>query len=136
MSIALTESNQTKVINRLVEISLFSWRRAETDDLIDDDERYGWWGDSYPAVSNQKIGSRLWLLRRRTLSQDTIIDAEHYINEALQWMIDDQLITSFDVKLTRVGLDQLKAVVTCYLSNNNPVTYLVNDIWGALNNAV
>lgn len=136
MSIALTESNQTKVINRLVEISLFSWRRAEEDDPIDDDERYGWWGDSYPAISNQKIGSRLWLLKRRTLSKDTILDAEHYINEALQWMIDDQLLTRFEVKLTRVGLDQLKAVVTCYLSNNNPITYLVNDIWGALNNAV
>lgn len=135
MTIALTETNQTIIINRLVEISLFTWRRAEGDDPIDDDERYGWWGDSYPAVSNNKIGSRLWLLKRRKLTTETLLDAEHYIKEAMQWLIDDWLINSFTVHLQRVGLDQLKATVVCYLPNNSTVTYIVNDIWGVTQNA-
>ncbi len=134
--IALTETDQLTVMNRLVEISLLTWRRAENDDPIDDDERYGWWGDSYPAVTNNKIGSRLWLLKRRKLDQDTILDARHYIDEALQWLIDDLLITSFDVALTRIGLDQLKATITCYLPNSNPITYIINDIWGITQNAL
>ena len=130
MTIALTETDQTTIINRLVEISLFSWRRAENDDPIDDNERYGWWGDSYPAISNNKIGSRLWLLKRRKLDTQAILDAEHYIREALQWLIDDFLINDFTVHLQRVGLDQLKATVVCYLPQKNTVTYIVNDIWG------
>lgn len=136
MTIALTETSQTTIINRLVEISLFSWRRAENDDPIDDNERYGWWGDSYPAVSNNKIGSRLWLLKRRKLDTQAILDAEHYIREAMQWLIADFLINDFTVHLQRVGLDQLKATIVCYLPNNNTVTYLINDIWGATQHAL
>ncbi|EPN56356.1 Phage GP46, partial [Pseudomonas syringae pv. actinidiae ICMP 19079] len=49
---------------RSVVISLFTWRRAEADDPIDDAERFGWWGDTYPTQANDRIGSRLWLLRR------------------------------------------------------------------------
>lgn len=134
--ITLTETNPITIINRLVEISLFTWRRAESDDPIDDDERYGWWGDSYPAVSNNKIGSRLWLLKRRKLDIETQRDAEHYIKEAMQWLVDDFLINKFAVSLQRIELDQLKATIVCYLPNDSTISYIVNDIWGVTQNAV
>ena len=73
---------------RAVVISLFSWRRAATDDPLDDAERYGWWGDSYPTVADDRIGSRLWLLRRVKLTSATQRDAEFYVHEALQWLLD------------------------------------------------
>lgn len=127
----LTEQDQTKVINRLVEISLFTWRRAEDDDPYDE-QRFGWWGDSYPPVSNHKIGSRLWLLTRRKLTDETIRDARCYIEEALQWLKDDFVVLDFSVELSRVGLDQLKAIVTCNLKSNKAI-YIVNDMWSKLN---
>jgi len=86
---------------RAVVISLFTWRRASPDDLIDDAERYGWWGDSYPAVADDKIGSRLWLLRRVKLTAATERDAEFYAREALQWLIDDGHVLGLDVLTER-----------------------------------
>lgn len=76
-------------------ISLFSNRIANTDDAILDgsgDPR-GWWGDDdqYP------IGSRLWLLERAKQDQKTLAHARDYIAEALQWLIDDGAVASFDI---------------------------------------
>lgn len=43
-------------LERAVVISLFTWRRAEKSDPVDDDELYGYWGDAYPDVAKDKIG--------------------------------------------------------------------------------
>lgn len=63
------------LLRRAVTISLFSWRRAASDDALDDADRQGWWGDCAPSEAGDQIGSRLWLLRRRTLTDDTLRDA-------------------------------------------------------------
>ena len=46
---------------RAVINSLFSWRRAESDDILPGTSRYGWWADTYDD-DGEKFGSRLWLL--------------------------------------------------------------------------
>lgn len=89
-------SLETSLI-RAVVISLFTWRRAATDDPVDDDERFGWWGDSYPTIADDRIGSRLWLLRRVKLTADTQRDAEFYAREALQWLLDDNQVLEVEV---------------------------------------
>ncbi|MBC1112574.1 phage GP46 family protein, partial [Escherichia coli] len=53
-------------LTRSVVISLFTWRRAEPDDNAD--VPMGWWGDTWPAVQNDRYGSRLWLLQRSKLT--------------------------------------------------------------------
>ncbi|NUV17293.1 hypothetical protein MS6207_01473 [Escherichia coli] len=42
-------------LTRAVVISLFTWRRAEPDDNAD--VPMGWWGDTWPAVQNDRYGS-------------------------------------------------------------------------------
>lgn len=37
-------TTQQSLLYRAVEISLFSWSRAELDDKLDDEQRMGWWG--------------------------------------------------------------------------------------------
>ena len=83
--------NLHAALTRAVLISLFSWRRAADDDALDDEERYGWWGDTFPTVADDRIGSRLWQLRRVKLTRQTQMDAEFYAREALQCLIDDGL---------------------------------------------
>lgn len=51
------------LLTRAVVISLFTWRRAQPDDNAD--QPNGWWGDTWPAVQNDRYGSRLWLLQRQ-----------------------------------------------------------------------
>ncbi len=97
---------------RAVIISLYTWRRAETDDPIDDDERFGWWGDSYPAIADDRIGSRLWLLRRVKLTAQTQRDAEFYAREALQWLLDDGHVTAIDIASEHVDINRLNLIPT------------------------
>ncbi|MNY52875.1 Phage protein GP46 [compost metagenome] len=40
------------------------------------------------------IGSRLWLLRRQKLTTAVAIKAEDFANEAVQWLIDDGVVSA------------------------------------------
>ena len=79
-------------------ISLFTDRTAQLDDEIPDgsaDPR-GWWGDTGQAVP---IGSRIWLLERAKQTPETLRQARDYAIEALQWLIDDKVVASFDINV-------------------------------------
>lgn len=73
-------------------VSLFTDRRAETDDAIPDGttDRRGFWAE--PA-----IGSRLWLLAREKEAADVLLRAEEYAREALAWLIEDGLATAIEI---------------------------------------
>lgn len=122
-------TTQQALLYRAAEISLFSWRRAEPDDPLDDDQRMGWWGDTYPAVPGDKIGSRLWLLRRRTIVPEVLRAAEEYAREALQWMIDDELVTSVDVQIVVRNRTRVDAVVQLADAGSPLPPFNFNDIW-------
>lgn len=77
-----------------VTISLFTDRRAEPADISDPTERRGWWGDTFPDVPEDRIGSRLWLLGRAKTTDETLQLAERFILECLQWLIEDGVASS------------------------------------------
>lgn len=82
-------------------ISLFSWRKSNDDDGVDIPNRQGWWGDTFASETNDRIGSRLWLLRREKLTDDVVARAREYAKESLQWMIDDALASAINVSTDR-----------------------------------
>lgn len=129
----LTEDERVAVLTRAVYISLFSWRRALGSDPVDDDELQGWWGDSFPTVGGDQIGSRLWLLRRRTLTADTVRDAIAYAQEALAWLVDDEHAAAVDVQAERRGNDQLRMRVRIDLVDGDPLSLDIDDIWRVIN---
>ncbi len=93
-------------------VSLFTDRVANPDDSLPDgsgDPR-GFWADDprYPT------GSRLWLLDRAKRTQQTIGLARGYIDEALQWLIDDGVVSSIDVALEWTQRSTLAARITIY----------------------
>ena len=118
-------------LKRAVIISLFTWRRAGPDDPVDDEELFGWWGDSYPTIADDRIGSRLWLLRRVKLTADTQRDAEFYAREALQWLLDDEHVLSLEITSEKAGSDRLNLGVILTISDgarleiNPPSTWQV-----------
>lgn len=120
-------------LRRAVTISLFTWRRAGPDDAVDDSDRKGWWGDSVPSVAGDKIGSRLWLLARRTLVADTLKDAEAYANEALAWLVDDGVLTRVTVTAERQGNDRMNLRVTLIEQHGETLELNFNDAWGLIN---
>lgn len=118
-------------LTRAVIISLFTWRRAEPDDDID--FPFGWWGDSYPTVQNDRIGSRLYLLKRSTLTNRTAPKAKEYISEALKWMVDDDIASRIDVEVNRTAIDTLKAKVIITLTDGTVKSLTFDNIWSEIN---
>jgi phage gp46-like protein len=96
-------------------ISLFTDAEAHPDDVIPDgsgDPR-GWWGDD----DTTRIGSRLWLIERAKRTDATLELAKGYIEEALQWLIDDGAVDSVDVYVEWTRAHTLGARVTVYRAN-------------------
>ncbi|AZL74519.1 phage GP46 family protein [Pseudomonas oryziphila] len=123
----LAESDKSFV--RTVVISLFTWRRAGPDDPVDDEERYGWWGDSFPRVADDRIGSRLWLLRRVKLTERTQRDAEYYAEEALRWLVDDGRVLSVAVTSERADSTRLNLRVVLTLLSGAPLIIDSDQLW-------
>jgi phage gp46-like protein len=93
-----------------VTVSLLSDREALPGDKIPDGGGpRGWWGDAYLGF---KLGSRLWLLKRTTLTQVVLNAAQDYALEALQWMIDDGVADSVSCVATQAGVNAMIITTT------------------------
>ena len=77
-------------------ISLFTDRRASDDDVVPDgtDDRRGCWMD---ALSEIPLGSRIWLLNREKVIPPTVAALKEYIEEALQWLLDQHIARAVTV---------------------------------------
>jgi len=81
-----------------VTISLFSDKRVTTEELpAPQTDKKGWWGDMFPDVEQDKIGSKLWTLARSKRTLETLRRTEDYAREALQWLIEDGVASKISV---------------------------------------
>lgn len=127
-------TDQTTVADplpRAVIISLWSWRRANEDDSAA--QVMGWWGDTYPTVTGDRIGSRLWLLGREKIINDTLNRARDYAIEALQWMIDDGVAARIDVDSQRSGMEEALLNVVIYQREGTTWDMRFDEYWRMLN---
>lgn len=83
-----------------ITLSLYVDQRVEEDELEPGLENRGWWGDLFEDIP---FGSKLWLLEREKVTNETLIRYEQYVREALQWLIDDSIADSLSVKATFSG---------------------------------
>lgn len=101
-------------------VSLFTDRRTDDPEAAPsgDGDRRGWWGDSFPVVAGDPIGSRLWLLAREKQVEEVLRRAEEYAREALQWLLDDRIAERITVSaemprreflMLHVGVDRPRA---------------------------
>ena len=122
------QDDQAVALHRSAVISLLTWRRAADDDPLDDAERYGWWGDSFPSVTDDRIGSRLYLLRRRTLTAQTERDARDFAREALQWLLDDGQVRAVEITTQR-GVDRLDMRVILTTPEGEQIPVQLDNLW-------
>ena len=116
-------------------VSLFTWRRANADDVTDG-QKMGWWGDTTAEIANDRIGSRLWLLAREKLLPATINRAREYAQEALAWMIDDGLASRIEVQAERFGQSGIALTATIYRSDGRTTSLRFDNVWETIRNAV
>jgi len=118
---------------RSVIISLFSWRRANFDDELPSKNKYGWWGDTYPQEINDRIGSRLWLLSRAKLTDETVLRAKEYAEESLQWLIDDGAASEIIVESERQGLSMLALGIKLIRGDEKAINIRFTNVWDYIN---
>lgn len=121
----------TDPLTRAVVISLFTWRKAGKDDAPE--EANGWWGDTYPTVQNDRIGSRLYLLKRSKLTNQTPMKAREYITEALQWLTTDGVAARVDVTAARLGINAMSATTVIRKRDGTTLSLSFDDLWSELN---
>jgi len=91
----------TQALATAILICLMTDARADATELRDGDINRGWPGDSFERDADEPpLGSKLWLLRRRSLTSEVEILAEDYTRAALQTLIDQGAVASFAVSAT------------------------------------
>lgn len=88
-------------------------------------------GDTWPAVQNDRYGSRLWLLQRSKLTNQLVQTVRGYIRECLQWMIDDGVVSRIDLDIRRTGINELGNSITLW-RRDGPVMISFDDLWSAI----
>lgn len=127
-----TSLGQSDSLVRAVVISLFTWRRANAQDVVEG-QRMGYWGDgAEPPAANDRIGSRLWLLSREKVLQSTFNRAREYALEALQWLIEDGVASRVDVSAERYGANGMALTCTIYRVEGSTVTLRFDEAWEAI----
>ncbi len=121
-------------LTRAVLMSLFTWARAKPSDTLPADRKMGWWGDTYPTATGDRIGSRLWLLSREKLLPDTINRAREYAQEALAWLVTDGVAQRVEVSAERRGTDGLSLICRIWRRDGQPVELRFDDAWEAITN--
>ena len=119
-------------LERAVIISIFTWRRARPDDRLPGNTKNGWWGDTYPDVENDRIGSRLWLLTRETITETKLARARQYVDESLQWLIDDFIAKTIEVTVARQSIDTIAITVVITKPDNTQTDIRLTTVWSGL----
>lgn len=127
----VSASSRLDPLTRAVVISLFTHRRADPDDNAD--VPMGWWGDTWPMVTNDRYGSKLWLLQRSKLTNALVNTVQTYLRESLQWMLDDGVVSRIDIDIQRTGINELGNSIVLW-RRDGPVTISFNDFWSVIAN--
>ena len=91
-----TDLESGQDLETAVIISLFTDRLAHPDDRLPDPhdgDRRGWFAD-WDADEFGLIGSRLWLISREKQIEEVRLRIEGYCNEALAWLLEDDVADS------------------------------------------
>lgn len=124
--IKIADNNQDLLrdpgLETAVLISLFSDQRAADEDTLPDraDTKRGWWGDS---LTDTKIGSKIWLLSRSKITNETRANLEQYSREALEWLINDGVADSVTATSTRNGLYRIDTTIEIKKLDNSNVFF-------------
>ncbi|MBS9720168.1 phage GP46 family protein [Tianweitania sp. BSSL-BM11] len=123
IDVASGDLRSANAIATAVLICLQTDRRVDISELPAGETNRGWPGDAFDLQpGDTPLGSKLWLLRRRALSEDIDIEAEDYAREAIQPLIDQGLAVRQEVSVERLPLqNRLIVSVALYGRDGNRI---------------
>jgi len=110
-------------------ISLFTNKRVTEEELPPGEvSKEGWWGDLFPDIDNDKIGSKLWLLSREKATTETLNKAREFAKDSLLWLTEDGIAetVSVDAEWVSTGVLGLSVYGT---RPQNKSTFKFDFVW-------
>lgn len=118
-------------------ISLFTDARVTEEELsAGDTELRGWWGDAVENPDQQNTGSKLWLLDRTQITDEVLEAARQYSLEALQWLLDDGIVGTVDVDVTRLDTSSISIAVQLTRPGKQDLNFKYDYVWEARANGI
>jgi len=93
-------------------------------------DEHGWWGDEFPVVPNDTIGSALWELDRAKALATTERRATEIVQAALAWLVTDAVAERVNVVVTAAA-PALSIAVTIVRPAATPAVYRYSYNWQA-----
>jgi phage gp46-like protein len=96
-------------------VSLFTDARASSAQVVIPEQRRGWVGNIVSPVIDRQLGGLLWLIDQRRLNQQTLNEAIDYSNKAVEWLLEDNLVSNIDATgeiVPRSGIQLLISITT------------------------
>ena len=95
--------------------SLLNWAKAQKNDPLDEgQDKQGWWASEFV----RGVGCRDWTLARSKQTTDTLNRAKRYTTLALQWLLDEKIVSSIDINTFYEG-ERLIRVIDITLPDNS-----------------
>lgn len=117
-------------------LSLFLDARATPDELPPGEENpRGWWGDLFSEDPGEKTGSKLWLLNRSTHTDENRALAKQFAEDALAWIVEDQVAQAVTVSIEKVSLEESKLSVVLSRPRGRKTDYRFEHLWRSIDAA-
>ena len=130
-------------LESMVLVSLLTDTRATTDEfkeaklsLVENPNNViklgGWWGDTYASIQGSKIGSKLWLNSRQKATNDVRINTVDYAEQALQYLIDDGIVSTIEIEANWTGSGIMEMLITIKRPDGSLEEFRYQFAWGAI----
>lgn len=105
-------------------ISVFSNKRANNSEISVIENQGGWWGNVFTDI---EYGSKLWITYQSPTSQLTKNKIKSYIQESVQWLIDNNIASDIEVDVSSNSNISIYEIKISIIKNNILInSYLFN----------
>ncbi len=93
-------------------ISLFTDARVSLAELpFSESSQRGWWGDVFPEVEGDQIGSKLWTVAREKTTLPTRNKIITLVRESLAWLLEDGVAGAVNVDAEIAARDRINIFI-------------------------
>ena len=111
-----------------VTISLFTDKRVTDEELpFPETNKRGWWGDMFPEIDQDQIGSRVWTLDRSKILNETLNRMNELCKESLNWMIEDGI--AGEIAISSEYNESKHMITTVNISRPDEATERFSVLW-------
>lgn len=111
-----------------VMLSHFCDAPVTEDEALTPGDLRGFWGDD---VLGYTLGSKLWLLDRAKITQETLVLAKQYSEECMQWAIDQDIMSSVEAEALKIGTNRIRITNVMKTPKGDINEFAFSTMWKA-----